>query len=71
VEEVARVRRENVNIRLVRVKELLLQVRRPGNPIVDLGPQPPADVVVLPAKRKSSDLPTVEELIASDKSATA
>lgn len=73
VEEVARVRREGLNIRLTRVKELLLQVRRLGESpgTLDLEGHAPADLVPLPAKRTPKDLPTVEELIASDKSATA
>ncbi len=71
VEEIARAISDGLNIRLVRVKELLLMVRRPGNPLAKLGPQPEGDVIPLPPMRKPSELPTPEELVASDRSATA
>jgi DNA modification methylase len=67
VEEIARVKREGVNIKLVKVAELLLLAKRPGSRIAaDLGPQP--DNVLdlpIPPVRKPEDLPTAEELIAS------
>jgi DNA modification methylase len=65
VEEVARARTEGLDIKLVRVKEVLLQVRRGGNPMTRLGPQPEGDVLPLPPMRKPSDLPSAEELVAS------
>jgi DNA modification methylase len=64
-EEVARARSDGLNIRLIRVKELLLMVKRPGNPLAKLGPQPEGDVLPLPPMRKPSELPTAEELVAS------
>jgi hypothetical protein len=66
VEEVARAKAEGLNIRLIKVAEVLLSVRRPGG-LRELGPQP-ASVAELPfpAVRKAKDLPTAEELIASD-----
>lgn len=67
-EEVARVKREGLKITLVRVKEVLLQVKRPGFVLPDV-PQPEGDVLPLPPKRKPSDLPTVEELIVSNRRA--
>lgn len=66
VEEVARARQDGLDIKLIRVKEVLVQVRRPGNPLAQLGPQPEGDVLPLPPMRKQSELPTAEELIASD-----
>ena len=65
-EEVARVRREGMNIMLIRVKEILLQVRRRGNPLARIGPQPEGDVVLLPPMRKPDEMPSVEELVTSD-----
>lgn len=64
-EEVARVRTEGLSIKLVWVKEVLLQVRRPGPSFVDLGPQPVGDVLPLPPMRKPTELPTAEELVES------
>lgn len=66
VEEVARARADGLNIKLVKVKEVLLLKKRPGNPLAKFGPQPEGDVLPLPPIRKPADLPTVEELIASD-----
>jgi len=43
--------------------------RRPGNPLEKLGPQPEADVLPLPPMRTAKELPTAEELVASDKAA--
>lgn len=71
VEEVARAREDGLDIKLIRVKEILLQVRRPGNPLAKVGPQPEGDVLPLPPMRKKQDLPTAEELIASDREAAA
>ncbi|MGD0320910.1 MAG: DNA methyltransferase [Acidimicrobiales bacterium] len=69
VEEVARAQAENgLNVRLIRVKELLMMTRRPGNPLEKFGPQPEGDVIPLPPQRKPSELPTAEELVASDRS---
>lgn len=65
VEEVARARQEGLNIRLVRVKELLLLTKRPGA-LAKLGPQPDADVLPLPVMRKPKDMPSADELVASD-----
>jgi len=69
VEEIARAKTDGLNIRLIRVKELLLMVKRPGNPLAKLGPQPDGDVLPLPPMRKSSDLPSVEQLVESDRRA--
>lgn len=66
VEEVARAKNDGLTINLVRVKEVLLQVKRPGNTLAKLGPQPEGEVLPLPAMRKPSELPTAAELIASD-----
>jgi DNA modification methylase len=66
VEEVARLRGDGLNIRLIRVKELLLMVERPGNPLAKLGPQPEGDILPLPPMRKTSDLPSAEQLVESD-----
>jgi hypothetical protein len=65
VEEVARAKGDGFNIRLIRVKELLLMAKRPGNPLAKLGPQPDGEILPLPPMRKSSDLPTAEELVKS------
>ncbi len=65
-EEVARVKKaEGLDIRLVKVAELLLLRRRPS-PV--LGPQPPAEVIPMPPVRKQKDLPSLEELVASARS---
>lgn len=64
-EEVARAKSEGINIRLLKVKEVLLLVRREGQPR-NVGPQPEAGVVPLPAMRKKKELPTAEELVASE-----
>lgn len=66
VEEVARAKADGLNIKLIRVKEVLLQVKRPGNQLAKLGPQPDAEVLPLPPIRKRSELPTAAELIESD-----
>lgn len=69
-EEVARARwEEKLSIRLIKVDALLAPPeRRP----VDLGPQPGSvEELPLPPVRKPADLPTAEELIASDQSAVA
>lgn len=71
VEEVARAKRDGLSIKLIRVKELLLLVKRPGGvDLPNVGLQPDADVLPLPPLRKPSELPTAEELIASDRRAT-
>lgn len=65
-EEAARARKdEGLDIKLVKVQEVLLQVRRPTGKLVPT----PADVadLPLPPVRKQKDLPTVDELIESDK----
>jgi hypothetical protein len=70
VEEVARAKDEDgFNIRLIRVKELLMMTKRPGNPLAKLGPQPEGDIMPMPPMRKPKDLPTVAQLIASDRQA--
>jgi DNA modification methylase len=65
-EEVARARSEGLTIRLVKIAEVLLGVRRPDQRRPNLGPQP-EDVteLPLPPMRKPEDLPTAEELIES------
>jgi hypothetical protein len=70
-EEVARAKSDGLNIKLVRVKEVLLQVRRPGQPLPRLGPQPEGELLPLPPMRPPKDLPSAEELIASDQQAAA
>ncbi len=66
-EEVARVKKaEGLDIRLVKVAEVLLLKKRPSS---NLGPQPPADVVPMPPVRKQKDLPSLEELVASARKA--
>ena len=70
VEEVARARSEGLNIRLVRVPELLILLKRPGDRRVDIGPQPASVYELpLPPMRRPEDLPTAEELIESDRRA--
>ena len=66
--EVARVRAEGLKIKLLTVKEVLLLVRRDQTPR-NMGPLPEGDLLPLPEKRKPKDLPTPEELVASDKQA--
>lgn len=65
-EEVARARTEGLNIRLVRVKEILLLVRRDPAPR-NLGPQPSGDLIPLPPMRNPKELPSADELIKSDR----
>ncbi|MGI8752770.1 MAG: DNA methyltransferase [Acidimicrobiales bacterium] len=71
VEEVARVKTEGLNIRLIKVKEVLLQVKRPGGHLAKIGPQPEGEVLRLPPMRTANQLPTANELVASDRVATA
>jgi hypothetical protein len=68
VEEAARAKGDGLNIRLVRVKEVLLLAKRPGVQVKNLGPQPEGDVLPLPPMRKWQDLPTAGELVSSDRS---
>lgn len=63
-EEVARAKTEGLTIRLVRVKEVLLMVRR-DQAARTVGPQPTGDVIPLPPMRKAKELPTAEELVES------
>lgn len=65
-EEVARAKKDGISIKLITVKEVLLQVRRPGNPLAKFGPQPEGEVVPIEPMRKPKDLPTVKELVESD-----
>jgi DNA modification methylase len=66
VEEVARARRDGLHIRLVKVAEILLLVRRPGSTHDNLGPQPGSVTELpLPAIRSQSELPSSRELLAS------
>lgn len=67
VEEVARAKRDGFNIKLLKVKEVLLLAKRPDNPPKSVGPQPDGEVLPLPPMRKPADLPSVEELVASAK----
>ncbi len=67
VEEAARAKQEGLTIRLVRVKELLLLIRREGRRAI--GPQPEGDLIPIPPPRKPKDLPSPEELIESDRKA--
>jgi hypothetical protein len=71
-EEVARVRSDGLNIKLVKVAEVPLLVKRPEAPPARLGPQPD-NVVDLPVPevRKPSAMPSAEELVASDHSVSA
>ncbi|MDQ3525137.1 MAG: hypothetical protein M3451_08810 [Chloroflexota bacterium] len=66
VEEVARARGDGLNIRLVKVEDVLALHQPSIRKVVDVGPQPEtATDMPLPPMRKSADLPTVEELAAS------
>ncbi len=67
-EEVARAKSDGLNIRLIRVKELLLMIRRPGNPLTKLGPQPDGEILPIPPMRKAKDLPSAEQLVESARS---
>ncbi len=70
-EEVARVRKtDGLRINLITVKDVLISVRRDST-LRNFGPQPDADVLPLPPTRTPSELPTAEELIASDQAAMA
>jgi hypothetical protein len=64
-EEVARVKSEGLDIRLIKVAEILLLAKRPHG---KLGPQPASiEELPLPALRKPSEMPTVKELVESDR----
>jgi DNA modification methylase len=64
-EEVARVKSEGLDIRLIKVAEILLLVKRPHG---KLGPQPASiEELPLPALRKPSEMPTVKQLVESDR----
>jgi len=67
-EEVARAKQDGLNIRLIRASQILIGMKRPGDPNVDLGPQPTSvQQLVLPPVRKPEDLPSVDELIESER----
>ncbi len=68
VEEAARARRDGLNIRLVKVTEVLLMTKRAEPLPSDLGPLPEGDVLPLPTRRPE-DLPRAEELVESSRSA--
>ncbi len=69
-EEVARAKHDGLSIKLVKVKEVLMLARRPDRPPKVVGPQPEkAAVLPLAPRRDPKELPTAEELIASDKRA--
>lgn len=63
--EVARAKEEGLNIRLLRVKEVLISVRRDQQPR-NMGPLPEGDVLPLPEKRRREDLPSAADLVKSD-----
>lgn len=64
VEEAVRAKKDGLDIRLVKVAEIMLLVKRPHG---KLGPQPgTVEELPLPPPRKPKDLPTAEELIESD-----
>ncbi len=66
-EEVARVKGEGLDISLVKVAEVLLQVRRPSGKVAErLGIS--EDLPITPM-RKKEDMPAAEELIESDRKA--
>jgi DNA modification methylase len=68
VEEVARAKGDGLNIRLVKVSEILLLVKGAIDFSQKIGPQPATiDELPLPLVRKQSDKPTAEELIRSDR----
>ncbi|HEV7721304.1 MAG TPA: DNA methyltransferase [Iamia sp.] len=74
-EEVARAKRDGLHIKLINVKEILLLVKRPEDALSlasKYGPQPDEDALPgtvaqlpMPALRKSSEMPSVEQLVAS------
>lgn len=66
-EEVARAKADGLNIRLITVKEVLLQIRRRGNPLAKFGPQPEGDLLPLEPMRRAKDLPTAQQLIESER----
>lgn len=65
-DEVARAKADGINVKLLKVAEVLLLARRPGNVARKFGPQP--DEPLIPPMRKPSELPTAKELIASNQS---
>lgn len=66
-EEVARAREDGLQIKLLRVTEVMLQARRLGDPTKQRWPQPATvEELPLPPPRKKKDLPTAEELVQSD-----
>lgn len=66
-EEVARSRSEGLDIRLIKVAEVLLLVKRPHG---KLGPQPASvEELPLPPMRKPKDMPSAEDLVKSDREA--
>lgn len=71
VEETARVRsEEGLNVKLLKVSEILLHVKGALDFSKKVGPQPATiEELPLPPVRRPSDKPTAEELIASDLSA--
>jgi DNA modification methylase len=63
-EEVARAKDDGLDIKLVKVAQVLLLMKRPSR---TLGPQPgTVEELPLPPVRKRKDLPSAEELVRSD-----
>lgn len=70
VEEVARAKQDGLNIRLLKVAEILLHFKGAMDYSKKLGPQPASiEELPLPPVRKASEKPTAEELIESDRRA--
>lgn len=69
VEEVARARKkDNLDIKLVKVSEILLMTKRPHG---KFGPQPATiEELPLPEPRSRKDMPSADELVQSDEAAS-
>lgn len=66
-EEVARARADGLSIRLLKVAEVLLSMKRPGSS-KNLGPQPATVAELpLPPVRNAKEMPTASELVESDR----
>jgi hypothetical protein len=69
-EEVARAKKVGLNIRLMKVAEVLIATKRAGGS-AKLPLPATVDEMPLPPMRKPKDMPSAEELIRSDREAAA
>jgi DNA modification methylase len=67
VEEVARAKQDGLDIRLIKVAEVLLRTKRASNFSRKFGPQPDENNLPLPEPRKASEMRSAAELLESER----